>query len=363
MEIRISTLEEIDERSWNKRVASDANATTRQTTIDARRTKDYIRAKPYFLQAFEGTEVVAQLVFYKCFIYWAPLLVNPLLFKAVLPLLQWHFQMYFWYFGPLVFEQDRRALILSEILRAIEEQAHRDKVMSINAIPCIAMKDHPLQETVERAFEEWAYEKEDVGTISLALDKTEDELWGDLDSRLRRKVNRARRDGVEVEEVHKREELAEYACLLKETYQRNGLVERPNRWLDLFFDHYRGTDYVRLYLARLNGRPLAGQLIEQLNGNAYLAGVSVADEALQNSIPANELLQWEIIRRCRQEEMQFIDWGGYVLKPQNAKDEGINKFKKKWGGEVYAYHRYSKILRHGQFKLIQKLRDRVVARR
>ena len=63
MEAIISSLQQIDERAWNDRLKASPEATSRQTSFDARRIQDYFKAEPFFLEIRDQNVVKARWCF------------------------------------------------------------------------------------------------------------------------------------------------------------------------------------------------------------------------------------------------------------------------------------------------------------
>ena len=70
------------------------------------------------------------------------------------------------------------------------------------------------------------------------------------------------------------------------------------------------------------------------NGYVYLSGVSIADWALAEGVPANDFLQWHILDWARREGCRLVDFVGAAPDSDDPKLKTIDAFKARWGTEL-----------------------------
>ena len=160
------------------------------------------------------------------------------------------------------------------------------------------------------------------------LRRPEEVLWGDLRSKWRQYVAKARRAGVTVEDAGAAG-LDEFYRIYVETARRAGFVHRAQRAYDDVFAAFDATGRARLLLARLaDGTPAAALLLLTCGGRVIepYGGMTEAGAASR----ANYLLKWEAIRSSRERGFATYDmWG--VAHP------GIERFKSGFGGREIRY--------------------------
>ena len=165
-------------------------------------------------------------------------------------------------------------------------------------------------------------------TRLIDLRRPEEALWGDLRSKWRQYVARARRAGVTVEDAGAAG-LDEFYRIYVETARRAGFVHRAQRAYDDVFAAFDATGRARLLLARLaDGTPAAALLLLTCGGRVIepYGGMTEAGAASR----ANYLLKWEAIRSSRERGFTTYDmWG--VAHP------GIEQFKSGFGGRKVVY--------------------------
>jgi len=58
----------------------------------------------------------------------------------------------------------------------------------------------------------------------------------------------------------------------------------------------------------------------------------------EKKLYSQDLIKWKIIEWGIENKMNWFDFAGANPKPQNQKEEGILRYKKKWGGKQYQYY-------------------------
>ena len=169
---------------------------------------------------------------------------------------------------------------------------------------------------------------QDPRTRIIDLDRPEAEVWGDLRSKWRQYVNKARREGVVIVETGE-EGIPDFQRIYVETAQRAGFVHRAESAYRDVYRAFAAREAARLIFARLpGGEPVAALLllhcgrrvIEPYGGMTATGGES----------RANYLLKWEAIRSSRERGFAIYDlWG--VAHP------GIEQFKVGFGGRELRY--------------------------
>jgi peptidoglycan pentaglycine glycine transferase (the first glycine) len=190
----------------------------------------------------------------------------------------------------------------------------------------------PAGEGLEAALEASGWRRastvQDPRTRLIDLDRPEAEIWGDLRSKWRQYVNKARRDGVVIVETGE-EGIPDFHRIYVETAQRAGFVHRAESAYRDVYRAFAARDAARLLFARLpGGEPVAALLLLHCGRRVIepYGGMTVAGGESR----ANYLLKWEAIRSSRERGFGIYDlWG--VAHP------GIEQFKVGFGGREVRY--------------------------
>jgi len=184
------------------------------------------------------------------------------------------------------------------------------------------------------------FQQEEFTTLTLNLEKDLETIWQGMEkSSCRYAIRRAEKDGVKIFiNKHYREFYRTY--------------KRFNRNKKLSVTHWRPDDmqkYGTLFTAVLNNKVIAGNFyLEDKRNIRWLLGASQRLEALSNQEKiaignANRLIIWEAIKYAKLKRIQEFDFGGYYISTEpDQQKEGINAFKKSFGGELKNYYNYQK---------------------
>lgn len=181
---------------------------------------------------------------------------------------------------------------------------------------------------------------------TLVIDLTQDleQIWKNMSkSSCRYGVNKAQKEGVEIKINQNFEDF------LKINREFREMKELAESGITLDFIKNHGT----LFTAEFNKEILSGQFyLEDKNNIRWLIGASKrlnVDRKKTILIShANRLIIWTAIKYAKIKGIKEFDFGGYYTGTiKNPQKEGINVFKKSFGGKLvnrYIYQKdYSKI--------------------
>jgi peptidoglycan pentaglycine glycine transferase (the first glycine) len=227
--------------------------------------------------------------------------------------------------GPVATTFDRAGVTaLTTELRAV---ARRERLVSVLVDPEVG-DDHPLDGFLRDAGWRPAESIQTTRSRIVDLERTEDELWGDLRKKWRQYVSKATRDGITVEDVGSGG-LEEFYRIYVETARRAGFVHRARRAYDDVFRAYERTGRARLLMARSSDGTPAATLMLLRCGRRVIEPYGGMTEAGAAS-RANYLLKWEAIRSSREQGATVYDmWG--------LSHPGIAHFKAGFGGREVDY--------------------------
>lgn len=174
-------------------------------------------------------------------------------------------------------------------------------------------------------------------TFIIDLTLSNDELYGNIEKHSGRKnIERAAQRGVVVEQIND-ENFVEYAKLRKaqetSTNENSDLEQRKEWWSSVKKLGYLG------FLAKKDGNAVSGILFSAFGGHIIEVGVARSPEDSKNNLYSQDLLKWKIIEWGKNNDMKYYNLAGFNPNPQSPKEEGIFKYKKKWGGKRYDFWR------------------------
>jgi len=170
-------------------------------------------------------------------------------------------------------------------------------------------------------------------THRLVLDATEESQTRKLRDSTRRNIQRAVREGVEIQHLQSLDAIHAFYSLHCRTRRRHGLPPQPLRFFQLIHKHLIDAGLGFVSLARFKGKWIAGSVFLQFGSHAiYKFGAS---DPLYQHLRANNLVMWQGICRLQKEKISRLSLGR-----SEKDDEGLLQFKRGWGGEEVALSYY-----------------------
>jgi hypothetical protein len=160
----------------------------------------------------------------------------------------------------------------------------------------------------------------------IELESSEELQLRKLRDSTRRNIQRAEREGVEVQHLDSLDAMDIFYSLHCRTRRRHGLPPQPRRFFHLIHKCLIELGFGFISLARFESKWIAGSVFLRFGSHAiYKFGAS--DPKFQH-VRANNLTMWQGIRRLQKEHVSRLSLGR-----SERNDEGLLQFKRGWGGE------------------------------
>ncbi|NQT71756.1 MAG: peptidoglycan bridge formation glycyltransferase FemA/FemB family protein [Chloroflexi bacterium] len=230
--------------------------------------------------------------------------------------------------GPLATE-DTDGLVLPLLM------AEHDRRIKRKALYSEIRNMHNVNQTLENVKH---YEYEDHLNFLIRLDQSEDELWKQIHRARRKNINRAIRQGVEIEEIHDKRLLEVFYGLLRETYASVGIPLAHTTLFEAAFDTLYPVDMAKFLLAKHNGKHIGARVVLLFNGAVYDWYAGASQQSLD--LYPNDLLVWHVLRWGAKNGYKQFDFGG-AGKPDV--EYGPREFKRRFGGSLVNYGRHVRV--------------------
>jgi len=209
------------------------------------------------------------------------------------------------------------------------------------------------------------------------ISKSEDEILSQMKSKGRYNIRVAERHKVQIEKLKIKNHLPadamhqalqagndngkikDFYDLIQQTTKREKITGRSLNYFAKMVDSFADTDYLEIYIASYQGKPLAGALVSFYTGVAsYLYGGSSSEN---REVMAPYAMHWQIIKDANARSMKSYDMLGRA-KPGDEKSKwaGVTRFKEQFGGEAVeilgSYDFIAKPLYYKIFKLAESMR-------
>ncbi len=166
----------------------------------------------------------------------------------------------------------------------------------------------------------------------LDTNRSEDELLMGMRKTTRYLIRRAERLGVEIVKSKKKEDLDDFFSLYEETARRHKFVQHKN--IKEEFEEFLKDDQIMIFKGYYQKKLLAAALIIFYNHQA----IYHHSASIEQKIPVNYLLQWEVIKEAKKRGKNIYNFWGIAPEGKSRHPWfGHSLFKKGFGGRVISY--------------------------
>jgi hypothetical protein len=171
----------------------------------------------------------------------------------------------------------------------------------------------------------------------VSLEDDLDVVWGRVQSRTRRYIKSAGRDGATVRSATI-DDLDAYYALHLETAARTGITAHPRAYFEAIWRDLVPAGLAGGYVVEHDDR-----IVAACNVARYKGGVvywTAASNEGGRAVHANDLLLWEVIRRSAEDGFTAVELGDvHTTATSTGKHLTISRFKSKFAGGTRPLHR------------------------
>ncbi len=166
------------------------------------------------------------------------------------------------------------------------------------------------------------------GSYVLDLSRSEEDLWRNIDNVTRKNINSAKRNCVQIRDGM--EDLEQAHGLIQETFKRSNLPFMSLGSLRRFVEGL--GDNAKVLIAEYGGSIQSCTIFAYSNYCAYAVYGGNLSGQKEGS---GKLLHWEAIRTFKDSGVKLFDFVGARIAPEKgSKQEGMNAFKRRFGGTL-----------------------------
>ncbi|MDO8873700.1 MAG: peptidoglycan bridge formation glycyltransferase FemA/FemB family protein [Methanoregula sp.] len=247
--------------------------------------------------------------------------------------------------GPVILKRGNDLDIMHKYLQFIDSYSQKHHVGSIHISPFRYEPHYSNDTRILNIFEQFGYTRKIWGTYLVDLTQDEDKLWMSLEHSARKSLKQMDGRGVIVKKVSGPQEFIEKFIIPYNRMEKEfGRSEIPLWSAETIKNTENHDKYYHYFYAELGGNIEAVLGMPVYNGYATEIMSSTSKLAYENKIYAQDLLHWEMFRYAKSIGCHTFDLAGVNPHPSNAKEEGIRRFKKKWGGHYIEYSVFEKEL-------------------
>jgi hypothetical protein len=359
MNLKTSVSHEVD-KDWNLQLLKNDSSTTYQTSNWAQVYQKVYGSTPVFILVEKPNgEIVAQLtavIHNRYFWIKSNLLTQTLGIKLNL-------RTYIdWFYGPIIYDDSLADSVLKEILLALEKLAKNHKATMMRGVFHPSLKSTTFIRNSNDNTDMWS-------TYVIDLSQNVELLYNSLNKKTRYDIRKAEKNDLTFKVADERGDLDQYLNLKYESIMRGGgkiivAHKRREKLIQDFNDahwtllHKKGLE--KLFLVKYNDDILGGITCFTFNKNMYQHGVG---NSSKTELLGGSFLTWNSIKWGVSNNFLKFDLGGVNPHPSSVKEQQIDFYKKKWGGQKLDYVIYTKIFNKLKVNLGTILGNPQLARR
>ncbi len=239
--------------------------------------------------------------------------------------------------GPIINFKDKNHLIaLKYLLNALDDYARKERIVEISI-------QIPKAWQLINAFTSSGYfVAGELNEYVVRLKNSSDDLWKNISHNKRKNIKKAIREGVEVFESRRKEDLQTFYLMLKASEKRKGFKSYPYSWFETIWDIYK-PNLSKVFLAVWKGKKLAGVFIVIHGKTVYAVAAGSLTEGWK--VRCNDILHWKVMEwACKQGYTLYHM--GFVPQPppcKHSREWGIWRWKREWKGELYRLIQLKKV--------------------
>lgn len=306
--------------NWNKRLLNSKYGTIYQTKEIAEYFKRINNYENSFLQFLDQTgSIVGQILISK-----QDASQNKSIKGILKNFLLKNNSLYRWVYGPVVFDESKTSEINAQLFSYL-------KTKKTN----ILGSEHPLL-SGSYSKSQTPYKIKNWSTFLIDLSISIEELWDNCDKHSARKnVKKSLKRNVVIKEIT-RNDLKYYHSILADTKAKVGHKSHFSN-LEIQWDLLHDIGFTG-FLAWKDNLPVGGICVSFFNNYVNEWGVARTELDSNENLYSQDLIKWKIIEWGKKNKFRYFDLTGTNPDPQNPKEEGILRYKKKWGGKMIKYN-------------------------
>ena len=245
--------------------------------------------------------------------------------------------------GPLFIENEKGI----EALKVLME--HYDKIATQKKALYTQIRTMWDTSNISSFLNSMGYEYEEHLNFLIDLNRPEEEIWRDIHKSRRKGINRAANKGVVIEEVRDKKFIPIFYGIVEETYKNARIPLADISLMESAFELLAPKNMATFYMAKYEGMYVGARAVLNYKGLIYdwYAGASLD----YLSLYVNEALVWHILKEGANNSYHTFNFGG-AGKPNE--EYGVREFKRRFGGEMVNFGRYTKVYSPIRMKIAEK---------
>lgn len=338
----IKILKNVNKKEWDNNLRKSPQGNFFQSSLNGDNLASYYAYEPYYAVATNSEgEIGGSLLFFRgpC----STKAITLLPFKKICSVvLKKAASMITWRGGPIIYKVNMYGLV-GKFFEFLEDFASQKKVkyMRIASLPFYDIQGQALlSQAKDDVINHAHYRCYERATVVINLSCPAETLWGRLKKRSRYDVLKAKKDGVSVTITEGEKYFNSYYAHYLRSCLHNRIVPYPKEMV-----RYMIKIGGKVFIAWIGNRPIAGAICNEFNGIAEQYYLWNSRYAQQNKLFGMHLITWKMIEYYKDRNFRFFDFAGVnISHNRSIKEDGIFKFKTRWGGDIVCYNEFEKTI-------------------
>ncbi|HAX97184.1 MAG TPA: hypothetical protein DCY35_11815 [Prolixibacteraceae bacterium] len=352
MPVELRELKIESEAEWQTLILNDRHADFQQSFQWARMLQLSYGYEPFFLEFSDSGKPVGYIMLFETFPFQKGKNISNAISNSMRKTFAKNLRCYN---GPALIRTDLAAEMMDPLISWLDEKSKVNKIKGMKLTLFLYNWHDVNSASIAKKFESNGFTLRKWATYLVDLNQSEDMLWEYIGKSARKSLKKVRESDVQVKRVQNHDEFMEKFI---KPYNR---MEREHDRSQIPVDHVEKTmnlnylnKHYHYYYAESQGVIHGAIGMCTFNGWAAEIMSSSSIYAQENHLYVQDALHWQMFLDAKNMGCHTFDMAGVNPEPKSKKEEGIDQFKKKWGGRYVEYPIFEK----NSENLISKLRTR-----
>jgi hypothetical protein len=317
---------DIADPKWNKRLLDTSLGSIHQTNEFAMYTKEVFNRKPQFLKFLNPNgEIVGQLLLHE----YPRFEKKGISGKFFTKITGSKNKILRWKYGPIIFNPNLVDDICKSLYNFCIQPEHQKTIIIGTEFPLLAESLKNLKNPF--IIKPWA-------TFLINLSENLEVIWEKMDKHSAQKnIKRSENRGVTISEITDKDLFTIFKLIQKTKGEKEtaSFDNVKKMW------HHLHNIGMHGFLAFYGNDPIGGIMASSFNGYINEFGIARTQKDSEAKLYSQDLLKWHLIKWGKNKNLKYYDLTGVNPNPSNQKEEGIYRYKQKWGGKLVNYNQIS----------------------
>jgi hypothetical protein len=254
--------------------------------------------------------------------------------------------------GPVVRRDAKENFqLVGNLLKELEDYSKRKRIIR-------AEISVPESWQLQKVFHKMGYALTKIeNEYHVNLEKGVQNLWESLDHNKRRNIKKAVKEGVEIVQSRRHEDLGTFYSMLQASAKRKDFSIQPLSMFEAVWKIYK-PELSKVFLAYWKGKSVSAVYIAIHGKTVYALSAGSSSEGWE--VRPNDIMHWKVMEWACENGYSKYDMGTVPDPPptEGSNEWGVWRWKREWKGNLERIQTFDKILLP-RYKLILRAKKLV----